>query len=39
MERMGTQRLYSRTNPGFELKAFASVFALAFTNIINQQSR
>jgi hypothetical protein len=39
MERMGTQRLYSRTNPGFELKVFASVFALAFTNIINQQSR
>lgn len=35
MERMGTQRLYSRTNPGFELKAFASVFALAFTNIFN----
>lgn len=35
MERMGTQQLYSRTNPGFELKAFASVFALAFTNIFN----
>jgi len=34
MERMGTQRLYSRTKLGFELKAFASVFALAFTNLI-----
>jgi hypothetical protein len=35
LERMGTQHLYSRTNPGFELKAFASIFALAFTNILN----
>jgi hypothetical protein len=35
MERMGTQRLYSRTNPGFELKVYASLFALAFTNILN----
>lgn len=35
MERMGTQRLYSRTNPGFELKVFASVFALTFTKILN----
>jgi len=35
LERMGTQHLYSRTNLGFELKTFASVFALAFTNIIN----
>jgi len=35
MERMGTQHLYSRTNSGFALKAFASFFALAFTNILN----
>lgn len=35
MERMGTQHLYSRTNSGFALKTFASVFALAFTNILN----
>jgi Transposase DDE domain len=35
MEKMGSQRLYSRTNPGFKLKAFASVLALAFTNILN----
>lgn len=35
MERMGTQQLYSRTNSGFALKAFASVFALAFTNILH----
>jgi hypothetical protein len=35
MEKMGTQRLYSRTHPGFELKAWASIFALAFTNIIH----
>lgn len=35
MERMGTHHLYSRTNVGFALKDFASVFALAFTNILN----
>lgn len=35
MQKMGTQHLYSRTNPGFELKVYASIFALAFTNIIN----
>ncbi len=35
MERMGTQHLYSRTNAGFALKAFASVFALTFTNLLN----
>ena len=35
MEKMGSQRLYSRTHPGFQLKTFASVFALAFTNLID----
>ncbi len=35
MQRMGTQHLYSRTPAGFALKAFASVFALPFTNILN----
>lgn len=34
LESMGLQRLRARTNLGFELKAFASVLALAFTNII-----
>ena len=33
LARMGTQHLYSRTNLGFELKAFASLFALALSNI------
>ena len=35
MEKMGLQSLYARTNLGFDLKAWASVLALAFTNIIN----
>ncbi len=35
LEKMGSQRLYSRTHPGFLLKTFASVFALAFTNLID----
>lgn len=35
MEAMGTQRLHARTNPGFDLKAWASLLALAFTNIID----
>lgn len=34
MEAMGVQRLHARTNLGFDLKAFASVLALAFSNII-----
>ena len=29
---MGIQRLHARTNPGFELKVLASVFALAILN-------
>jgi hypothetical protein len=32
---MGLQRLHARTNLGFDLKAFASVLALAFTNLIS----
>jgi hypothetical protein len=35
LEAMGLQRLHARTNLGFELKAFASLLALAFTNIIS----
>lgn len=35
MEKMGIQQLYARTNAGFELKVYASVLALAFTNLIN----
>lgn len=35
LESMGVQRLKARTNLGFELKAWASLLALAFTNIIN----
>lgn len=35
MEAMGVQRLHARTNLGFDLKAFASVLALAFSNIIS----
>lgn len=34
MEAMGIQRLHVRTNPGFDLKAWASLLALAFTNVI-----
>jgi hypothetical protein len=32
LEAMGVQRLRARTNPGFELKVFASVLALIFIN-------
>jgi hypothetical protein len=32
LEKMGVERLYARTNPGFELKAQASLLALTFTN-------
>ncbi len=35
MEKMGIQSLHARTNPGFDLKAWASLLALAFTNIID----
>jgi hypothetical protein len=35
LEAMGVQRLHARTNLGFELKAFASILALAFSNIIS----
>ena len=34
LEAMGVQRLHARTNPGFDLKAWASLLALAFTNIV-----
>ena len=33
LERMGFERLYARTNTGFEIKAHASLLALARTNI------
>ncbi|MFN8479279.1 MAG: IS982 family transposase [Kouleothrix sp.] len=32
-EKMGLERLYARTNPGFELKVLASIIALACTNM------
>lgn len=32
---MGIQRLHARTNRGFDLKAWASVLALAFTHFMN----
>jgi len=32
LEKMGVERLYARTNAGFELKVLASVIALACTN-------
>ena len=35
MEMMGIQRLHVRTNLGFDLKAWACLLALAFTNIIH----
>lgn len=35
MEKMGIQALHARTNLGFDLKAWASLLALAFTNIVN----
>ena len=34
MEAMGIQHLHARTNLGFDLKTYASLLALAFTNII-----
>lgn len=34
LEKMGLQRLYARTNPGFDFKVWASLLALAFSNII-----
>jgi len=34
MEAMGIQHLHARTTHGFDLKAYASLLALAFTNII-----
>ena len=34
LEAMGIQHLHARTNLGFDLKAWASLLALAFTNII-----
>jgi hypothetical protein len=35
LETMGLQRLHARTNHGFDLKTYASLLALAFTNILN----
>ena len=35
MEAMGVQHLHARTNLGFDLKAWATLLALAFTNIDN----
>jgi hypothetical protein len=32
LEKMGLERLYARTNGGFELKVYASLIALACTN-------
>lgn len=34
LEAMGIQHLHARTNEGFDLKAWASLLALAFSNII-----
>jgi len=34
LEAMGVQHLHARTNLGFDLKTYASLLALAFTNII-----
>lgn len=34
LESMGIQRLHARTNHGFDLKTWASLLALAFTNIL-----
>ena len=34
LEAMGIQHLHARTNLGFDLKAYASLLALAFSNII-----
>ena len=33
IEKMGIERLYARTNTGFEIKVHASVFALSVTNL------
>jgi hypothetical protein len=33
-EKMGIERLYTRTKPGFELKVLASIIALSCTNTI-----
>lgn len=35
LEVMGIQRLHARTNLGFDLKAWASLLALVFTNVID----
>jgi hypothetical protein len=35
LEAMAVQRLHARTNHGFDLKTYASLLALAFTNILN----
>lgn len=35
LEAMGIQRLHARTNSGIDLKSWASLIALAFTNIID----
>ena len=35
LDKMGIQHLHARTNLGFDLKAWASLLALAFTNILN----
>jgi hypothetical protein len=34
LEKMGIQRLHARSNPGFDLKAWASLLALAFNNFV-----
>jgi hypothetical protein len=34
LEAMGMQHLHARTNYGFDLKSWASLLALAFTNIL-----
>ncbi|MBA3816186.1 MAG: hypothetical protein H0X29_06645 [Parachlamydiaceae bacterium] len=34
MQAMGVQHLHARTNHGFDLKAHASILALAFTNLL-----
>ena len=35
LESMGLQRLHARTNTGFDLKAWASLLALTFSNLID----
>jgi hypothetical protein len=35
LEKMGLQHLYARTNLGFEMKVYASILALTFTNLID----